>query len=418
VDKDAVEEFWTSSRELAHVRAFARARLVAPWAMLGEVLLRVSYLIPPRVTLPPIVGGKASLNTFIAQVGPSGAGKGATVSAARDAFDYDPFPIFEMDAGSGEGVLHAYARYDAKTKIWERYRDAVLIYIPEIDTLAALANRQASTLMSVLRKAWSGEGLTFGYADPAKRPPVEAHSYRLGVSVGVQPDRAAALLDDAGGGTPQRFIWLPMTDPDAPSETPPEPPRKSLARLHWAEGEISLSIPAGVAKLLRTARWGVLTTGTSETSLDGHLLLVRLKVAAVLAIFEGSRVVLDTHWERAGLIIDVSSKTRAGVEQHLAKKLTKLRKAQTLARIEEETTVEQAKHEQAIRRTGAGIMRRLHAAGGQEARHALRRGTSSRDRIHFDEALERLVESGTVVVSKASNQARNGAQTELVTVTS
>src|SRR5204862_283443 len=74
-----------------------------------------------------------------------------------------------------------------------------------------------------LRKAWMGERLGFGWANAEKAVVVMGHRYRMTMVVGVQPGRGGALLQDADGGTPQRFIWLPTTDPDAPDEPPEEP---------------------------------------------------------------------------------------------------------------------------------------------------------------------------------------------------
>ena len=41
--------------------------------------------------------------------------------------------------------------------------------VPEVDTLTALGNRQGATLMPILRSAWSGEQLSFAYADPTQK---------------------------------------------------------------------------------------------------------------------------------------------------------------------------------------------------------------------------------------------------------
>ena len=46
--------------------------------------------------------------------------------------------------------------------------------------------------------------------------------------VGVQPLRAAPIFEDADAGTPQRFVWFPVSDPDRPKERPEEPPPLDL----------------------------------------------------------------------------------------------------------------------------------------------------------------------------------------------
>src|SRR5699024_6727136 len=80
-----------------------------------------------------------------------------------------------------------------------------------------------STLMPQLRQLYSGETIGFSNAGKDTRVTVPRHTYRAGLIVGVQPLKAGALLDDADGGTPQRFIWAPVGDPAAP-DTPPVDP--------------------------------------------------------------------------------------------------------------------------------------------------------------------------------------------------
>ena len=217
-EKDPEPEFWESTDTLRHIRDFARARRVGPWALLGASLARVTAAVPPRVRLPPLVGGNASLNLFVGLVAESGHGKGTSETAAKDAFRLGP--IYTTGVGSGEGINHMFAHYDKdKGTVMDRW--SVLFSVPEIDTLTALGNRNGTTLVSQFRKGWSGEALTFGYADRTKAIEVAAHSYRMSLIVGIQPGRGRALLEDSDGGTPQRFIWLPTHDPEAPRELRP-----------------------------------------------------------------------------------------------------------------------------------------------------------------------------------------------------
>lgn len=219
------DEFWTSRPELAHLRDFARARRAAPWAVLGCALTRVVAHVEPFVTLPPIIGGDASLNLFLGLVGPSGGGKGAAEAAAKDAVRFTRLletPPVEAGVGSGEGIAHTYLRYVPGKKgepgTVEQHNTRAIFRAPEVDTLAALKGRQGSTLLPKLRDAWIGDALGFAYADVTRRLDLRAHQYRLCLIVGIQPNRAAVLLDDADGGTPQRFLWLPTMDPHVPAQ--------------------------------------------------------------------------------------------------------------------------------------------------------------------------------------------------------
>ena len=189
--------FWDERKILRHLHDYARARRVSPWAVLGVTLARIITATPVEVALPPIVGGKASLNLFVGLVGPSGSGKGAAEAVSADAVHVGY--ITSHNVGSGEGIAHGYKRRIKGELEWVDDRHAVLFSVPEIDSLAAQGDRRGATLMPQLRSGWTGEQLGFGYADPTKRIIVEAHQYRLCLVAGIQPGRAACLLDDADG---------------------------------------------------------------------------------------------------------------------------------------------------------------------------------------------------------------------------
>ena len=95
---DPLEWFWELTPTLRHIRDFAYARLVGPWAVLGVALARVVAVVPPTVQLPPWSCGNASLNLFVALVGLSGDGKGGPEKTARDAFRLGP--VYTTGIGS------------------------------------------------------------------------------------------------------------------------------------------------------------------------------------------------------------------------------------------------------------------------------------------------------------------------------
>ena len=390
----AVLDFWERRDSLAHVLAFARARMVSPWALLGAVLSRVIAATPPQAVLPALVGGHASLNLFVALVGASGGGKGATEAAAIDAIDLPP--VHSVTVGSGEGLARLYVRRDKGTLVRERF--AVLASVPEVDTLTALGARQGSTLLGQLRSAWAGEQLGFAYADQAKALPVERHTYRLALNLGVQPGRAAPLLDDADGGTPQRFVWLPTTDPDAPDVVPAEPEQPwRVARQLWqseAKGLTVIPVPAEASSTVVAARQARLR-GHGE-ALDGHALLCRLKVAAALALLDGRRAVSSEDWALSGTVMAVSERTRAGVLAHLAETASKANTARGRAEGERAAVAEEASDEKATQRVARRVARHL-ADQGETAASDVRRGLNSRDRAHFGPAVARLIAAGQVV---------------------
>lgn len=385
--------FWESRESLATIHGFARARMVAPWSLLGAVLARVVASTPPWIVLPALVGGHASLNLFIALVGASGAGKGATAAAAIDAVTVQRDP-HTITVGSGEGLAAAYVHREKGVLI--RDHDEVLATIPEVDTLAALGSRNGATLLPTLRSAWSGEALGHAYVDPAKRLPVAAHTYRLALVAGVQPARAGALLDDTDGGTPQRFVWVPTTDPDAPDEAGAEPPPWVIPTSPWhatTGRRVVLRIPDAAANTIRAARAARLR-GDGD-ALDGHALLCRLKVAAALALLDGARQVRDEDWELSATVMAVSDVTRTGVVRHLAAAAGEANEARGRAEGVRASVAGETADELAVKRVGRGIVARLRETSPQTASD-IRRGVAQRDRGHFGATVEALTAAGVI----------------------
>lgn len=398
-DLDEAEEdaFWDTRPVLRHLHTFARARLVSPWAVLGCALARVVTATPNQVCLPPIVGGKASLNMFVGLVGPSGSGKGAAEAVAAEAIDVGY--ITSHNVGSGEGIAHGFKHRERGELVWNDDQHAVLFSVPEIDSLAAQGDRKGATLMPQLRSGWTGEQLGFGYADPTKRIIVEAHQYRLCLVAGIQPARAACLLDDSDGGTPQRFLWMPATDPAAPDTEPDAP-----APISWSAPATSPLVSFGGVRV-EVCRAAVTTIKGARRArnkgdadaLDGHALLCQLKVAAALGILDGRYSVTDDDWALAGVIARKSAATRADVQRALAVKVAEVNYGKARAEAQRAVHVEETLVDAAVKRVCGRVVRKLRATADWTPRAPLTRA-AGRDARHLDEALTRLVEAGQVEV--------------------
>lgn len=396
-------EFWAARTVLEHIQLAAIARRCSPWAMLGAVLTRVITAVPPFVVLPPLVGGDASLNMFVGLVGESGSGKGAAITAAGRVVDIGA-PIETAGVGSGEGIAHLFVK---RTKEGvEQHTKAVLFTVAEIDTLSALGDRRGATLLPELRKAWSGEDLGFGYADPTKRLPVPAHQYRLCVVAGIQPGRAQALLSDVDGGTPQRFLWLPATDPTAPEVAPQAPLPLPWRPPMWPTADPrSYRSTLGVCGTARTTidTERVKRLRGEENALDGHGLLTQLKTAAALALLDRRTDITDEDWQLAGVVAGVSDRTREAVQTRLVDAERKHNEA--IGRSEGIRQQVAAEHlaEVAIKRVCKAVVRRLQREvdGAWIAKSALRTSVTSRDRAHYNDALERLLDAGQIEIRQA-----------------
>lgn len=406
-DGTTLDAFWDARPVLRHIHDFARARRVAPWAVLGVTLTRVVVATPYVVGLPPIVGGLASLNLFVGLVGDSGSGKGAAAAVAAEAMHVGYIETHTI--GSGEGIAHGYMHRTKGGIEWNDENHAVLFDVPEVDVLTALGDRRGATLLPQLRNAWSGERLGFGYADPTKRLMIPAHQYRMGMVVGIQPLRAERLLDDTAGGTPQRFVWLPAADPDAPDQPGPAPEPR-----HWR-----FPVPTdGLTHPDSATTWFMPVCDTARTTidqarlarlrhqaeaLDGHALLARLKLAAALALLDEHLEVTDDDWHLAGIIARRSDRTRTTVQATLTRQRQASNRGRADADAERAVVVAERLDDAKTRRVCRTITRHLRQLPADEwlQHNALRKKLAARDRPDFDQALDRLTEAGQLDVDTA-----------------
>ena len=241
-----------------------------------------------------------------------------------------------MPLGSGEGAARTFRPLGTAAELPNPVTSAIFT-VPEIDTLTALTSRQGSTLSAELRKLYSGEALGFANAGKDTRNLVAAHSYRACVVVGVQPLRSHALLAGADGGLPQRFIWLPTSDPDAPDQRPPDPgcweipasgwQRGPSGHLRLVAGHADLVVPPSARTTIDVHRL-VLRQDQRVDPLDGHALLCRLKVAVALMALDGRTVIDEADWRLAGDVMDVSASTR----EQCRRALTEHSRSQNTAR--------------------------------------------------------------------------------------
>lgn len=411
--------FWDAHPALGLIEQYARSKYVAPWAVLGSVLARVVAATEPNIQLPATIGDAASLNLFVALVGRSGGGKDAAAGVAKRLLDVrhgrDPLHTDTIPLGSGEGMSHIYMKPPPKLASRKKtqdddsefiglaappdqpiqYRTRALVTIAEIDTLGALGQRNGSTVGGQLRQAWSGQQLGFQYSDALKRMIVPEHSYRMCIIAGVQPGRAGALLDEADGGTPQRFLWLPAVDRTITRDAPPTP-----APVEWQPPIYTGQVV--YIKECQTAIDMVIDAAVDRSNekvdaLDGHALLTRLKVAAALAMLMGDRPqrqveITEQDWELSGVLMAVSDRTRANVQKHLAETAKAENTKKALAEARRTIVI-------ADEIEDAGMVRALKLVRSRVKDEwvpvkDLREAAKSVVRKHIVEAVDRLVAAG------------------------
>jgi hypothetical protein len=385
-----IDPFWSSRPVLQHVLATARARGAGPWSTLGSAMAHATAMIPHDVVIPGIVGGRMSANLFVAIVGPSGGGKGASEAAAAAGFRFGGTCIETTPLGTGEGVARTFRPIGTKPED-ENPISTAIFTSSEIDSYAAIASRSGSTVSAELRKMYSGEQLGFGNAGKDARVIVPAGSYRACLTISVQPLRSHALLGASDGGLPQRFVWLPTSDHDAPDEPPDDPGVWKINRPSWLRAvgtKVDLIVPDAAVKAIRSHRLAVLREEPNVDALDGHALLTRLKVAVSLMALDGRTVVSDDDWKLAGFVMDVSNYTRQRCQRALDDQSRNVNRARALATAERDEIITDRK----LQRCKDGILRALDRVGDRGIAHSqLRRALKSDVRDNFDAAIAELV---------------------------
>lgn len=391
------ETFWKSRPVLEHIHTFARARIVAPWALLGCVLARVLVTVSPQVQLPPLTGGRASLNLFVALSGPSGSGKDASYGASEDCLDYGVVEHTDKPLGTGEGLAAMFVRWDPKAKEMVQFNTSALVFIGEVDTLGAISGRQGSTILPMLRQGAMGQTLGFSNAHDETTRIVQGHRYRLCLVAGMQPSRSGVLLNDRAGGTPQRFIYMPTVDPETPDLEPDEPDvwrwRKPDFRPSGFS-PVTLKLPSHVKEAIKVGRR--MGARGQAPPVDSHSMLTREKVAAGLAILDGRTEVTDDDWALSGVIMTVSDRTRAMCAQALRDESQKENVGKAMAEAERTIIVTERVDEEAIRKVASRVKARLAGNGGEMLHGDLRRALRSTERRHMEAAISALVTTGAL----------------------
>lgn len=348
------DSFWTARPYLAHIRDAAWSRGRSPHAVLLPVLARVSALVPHTLALPPIIGTSKPLSFFGLIVASSGVGKSDANGIAAELLPAPPWFVNDQkQLGSGEGVVELLfdeveeADEDNKKQTVRRQvHHNAFIYSDEGTELTELGKRTNSTLLSTLRKIHTGGPLGQSNATKDRKRSAPAGSYTYGIVVAIQDAHTGELLDHATDGTPQRFAWARAIDPhipppgqrpDWPGRLPWEPPiddtvdhgwsdrledareafkqyradRNPLNRLRVDNGRRYLEMAPEIVNEIQLADHARATGRANVDALDSHEGLLRLKVAALLAILDGRFEVTVEDWELARQIKKASDQVRA-----------------------------------------------------------------------------------------------------------
>jgi hypothetical protein len=400
-------EFYDTRPELAHIRQAAHARARSADAVLGVVLARVAALVPPTLRLPAIVGSTATLDVVVALIGHSGSGKSSSADVAAELVPIGGDDVAVLALGSGEGLIEAYLDHvdeiDEKGKIKQakrQVRRGVLAMLDEGQALAEMGNRRGSTLMPTIRSAWSGGRLGQANASDDRKRHLAAGEYRFALVAGFQLEHATALIDDAAGGTPQRFLWFAAEDPTIPDDAPawPDPLRWKMPR-HTVN---PLGVDDRVANEIRGRALARSRGVVVVDPLDAHRDLSRMKVAGLLAIM-ADRLTIDVDdWRLAGDVLDASDRVRTSIVTDAQRRAREKERTTTAGHIRREAAIDDDKVIRARNSMATSLARHVHRnqCDGGCTRRCVRHSTASKHRqlATFDDAVAVAVREGWITL--------------------
>lgn len=328
------DTFWNTTPTLEQIQQMARARRTSPDAVIHASLARTAAMADPTVRVDSGIHQPATLGWYCGLFGPSGAGKGQAENTAEELTPFPNLNLAYIDISTGQGVIAAYLDLDVdpedgdgKKKVLVQTRSRGYALATEGSVLDAMAQMSAAaTLNGVLCKAWMSERQGTSNAEVERRRVLPKGSYALSMSLGVQEEPAAKLLEMGSIGLPQRLAWAHATlGPDTPKRRPATtgpvmvPTREGgeTPVTTWVSGlrNVTILVPERVTEELDELALEISFGRGAEAPLDTHEPLWRLKCAALLALLHGRTKVTDQDWDMARVMWQTSRSVRDRVQE-------------------------------------------------------------------------------------------------------
>jgi energy-coupling factor transporter ATP-binding protein EcfA2 len=412
--------FWESRPSLRHIRDAAWSGWACPDAVLGNLLARAGAYANPKDGVDLTGGDAASLSTFVIAYGPPGAGKTTAAKVAArllpPSADLVAAGYREKPLGTGEGMITAFMAMrpdaddpDGKAKTLQQIRSNVLFTMDEGEALFRANSRTGTTVMQTLRSMWSGAIVGQANASVERDRQLDPGKYSTGMVLNFQPDTIGPLFDaqEVGGGTPHRFVFVSVTDPSAPDELPEWPGELRVTRpstpgmvKDWGTPEpVTLTLDdAAVRREIQGRRREVLRGTLTLSEQETHTTLVRGRVAAILALWDGRTSITTADWQLAGDVIETSARVRDAAIAHGRRRTAAANRhaddqhAQRSAKAAVVTMLavqdEQARR---VERVAAVLARKVWVKGDLDGR-GVKDAIASRDREVRDDAIAYAVE--------------------------
>jgi Bifunctional DNA primase/polymerase, N-terminal len=333
-------EFWGRRPVLGHILVAARAAACSPDALLIHALARTATFLPPCFKLPGVeqgVIGKAQTLDFLGCVVAETSG-GKTLAAGvgellvpapePPADGSDPLIDFEQKVGSGEGIAEFFLvpelRPDdesGKLKPTGRRvvgKQALFMSVDEGTGFTNQAGRKGTTIVATLASAWSGESLGQLNAAAETRRLVQGGRVRICAVINMQDSNAYKLYTDdlESVGFTGRLLFASAHDASAPAAMPEWPGRLTFPV--WPTGLVNkfFTYDASIVDEIRSTRHAILTKRLVIDRRQSQYLLLRCKVAAILASWEDRLAISVDDWALATEVVSMSANLLTNLDHY------------------------------------------------------------------------------------------------------
>ncbi|MFI1562157.1 hypothetical protein ACH4ZX_03685 [Streptomyces sp. NPDC020490] len=407
-------EFWEARPAHRQIQRAAHAINRSADVAFAGVLARIAALMPPDRPGDTGIGSPASMNTFVALLGPSGSGKSSGKRVPRWLVPAPPDIDFAeyLPLGTGEGMAEAYmgevevteggtGRGKGKTKtVREQVRTNALMYADEGERLIkTMFGRSGTTIGETLRTAWTGDTIGQFNGQKVNTRVIEEGKYSLGLIIGFQPETALPLFDDAAAGTPQRFLWFSTLDTTLPDEPPAWPPPLELPLLNSRLRDVTITFADTIRKELRIEDRARVMGEIIPAPLDSHRPLTLVKTSVLLAVLDNRADVTAEDWELAKVVWNTSCNVRDALVEAAARQRAQEEEARTKQHVDRAVRAHKAvtTADRTVVRIGRRIANRVHASEGMTL-GAVKTDTANRDRPYLLDALDYAEAQGWVQV--------------------
>lgn len=213
------EAFWSASIRRAAILRFARTELrYSPYGLFLSAGARLLTMTTPLMVACPVSESlPMPLNPFIGIIGGSSTGKGMTMKAAEQLVPYAVGSVAQITNPSGgeavgRRIVSVVQENDGKPRRKSNNRHVEVKYYEGL-ALQQMASRKGSTITSMLLQAFSNEPIGTETKKESESSQALPYTYRMGVSVAVQPENMGWFYDNETSGLAQRFLWSQAADP-------------------------------------------------------------------------------------------------------------------------------------------------------------------------------------------------------------